>query len=225
MPSSWPIVMTPVPPTPATTMPQGFSASGSAGSGGASTAARRGRSARVLLRALQLAAFDRDEARAEALQARVVLVAGVLVDAALAAELGLDRLDRQAVALHRAVAAAFADQLVDDDALGRVFHRAALAAAALLGRAGLVVDDDGAAGDLAQLALDVVELVAVVHGDARREPGARSSCSSYFSGSSVTTTILAAPSASSSRVISGTFIVPSTGWPPVIATASLNRIL
>ena len=44
MPSSWPMVMTPVPPTPATTMPQGFSASGSAGSGGASTAARRGRS-------------------------------------------------------------------------------------------------------------------------------------------------------------------------------------
>ena len=33
MPSSWPIVMTPVPPTPATTMPQAFSASGSCGSG------------------------------------------------------------------------------------------------------------------------------------------------------------------------------------------------
>ena len=49
--------------------------------------------------------------------------------------------------------------------------------------------------------------------------------SSYFSGSSVTTTIFFAPSASSSRVISGTFRVPSTGWPPVIATASLKRIL
>ena len=33
MPSSWPMVMTPVPPTPATTMPQAFSASGSVGSG------------------------------------------------------------------------------------------------------------------------------------------------------------------------------------------------
>jgi hypothetical protein len=33
MPSSWPIVMTPVPPTPATTMPHGVSATGSAGSG------------------------------------------------------------------------------------------------------------------------------------------------------------------------------------------------
>ena len=73
--------------------------------------------------------------------------------------------------------------------------------------------------------LHVVELVAVVHRDARREARARSRASSYFSGSSVTTTTLAAPSASSSRVISGTFSVPSIGWPPVIATASLKRIL
>ncbi len=33
MPSNWPIVITPVPPTPATTMPHGVSASGSEGSG------------------------------------------------------------------------------------------------------------------------------------------------------------------------------------------------
>ena len=37
MPSSWPMVMTPVPPTPATTMPQGRSATGSTGSGGVPT--------------------------------------------------------------------------------------------------------------------------------------------------------------------------------------------
>ena len=55
--------------------------------------------------------------------------------------------------------------------------------------------------------------------------GAPLLCCSYFSGSSVTTTIFFAPSASSSRVISGTRKVPSTGWPPVIATASLKRIL
>src|SRR6185369_8614358 len=115
------------------------------------------------LGALQLAALDRDEARAEAAQARVVLVAGVLVDPALAPELGLDRLDREAVALHRAVAAAFADELVDADALGRVLHRAALATPALFGRTRLVVDDDGRARELAQLLLDVVELVAVMH--------------------------------------------------------------
>ena len=55
MPSSWPMVMTPVPPTPATTMPQGFSASGSDRLG--RRAARRpgvGRSGALLLRALQL---------------------------------------------------------------------------------------------------------------------------------------------------------------------------
>src|SRR5690606_5483567 len=93
---------------------------------------------RRLGRALVAAAFHRHEARAEALHAGIVLVAGVLVDATLAAELGVHRFDRQAVALHRAVAAAFAHQLVDDDALGRVGEGAALAAAALLGGAGLV---------------------------------------------------------------------------------------
>ena len=59
---------------------------------------------------------------------------------ALAAELGLERLDRQAVRLHAAVAAAFAHELVDHDALGRIGILAALAAAALFGGAGLVVD-------------------------------------------------------------------------------------
>ena len=43
----------------------------------------------------------------------------------------------------------------------------------------------------------------------------------YFSGSSVTITIFVAPSAASWCVICGTVSVPSTGWPPVIATASL----
>ena len=64
----------------------------------------------------QLAALDRHEARAEALEAGIVLVAGRLVDLALAAERGLDRLDRDAVGLDAAIAAALADQLVDEDA-------------------------------------------------------------------------------------------------------------
>ena len=51
---------------------------------------------------------------------------------------------------------------------GRVGKAAALAAAALLGGAGLVVDDRGDAGDLAQLALHRVELVAVTHRRRRR---------------------------------------------------------
>ena len=57
----------------------------------------------------------RQERRAEALHARVVLVARRLVDARLVAELGVHRLDAHAVGLDAAVAAAFAHALVDDD--------------------------------------------------------------------------------------------------------------
>ena len=60
------------------------------------------------LRLAQRAALHGDEARAEALDAGVILVAGRLVDRALAAELGFHRQHRQAVRLHAAVAAAFA---------------------------------------------------------------------------------------------------------------------
>ena len=89
-----------------------------------------------------------------------------MVDLPLAAELGLQRFDRQAVGLRAAVAAALAHQLVDDHALGGLCQGAALAPAALFSGAGLVVNDDGAAGGLAQLALQRVELVAVVHANA-----------------------------------------------------------
>ena len=90
---------------------------------------------------------------------------------ALAAELGLERLHRHAVALVRAVAAALAHRVVDEHALGGIGEGAALAAAALLGGAGLVVDQHGEAGDLAQLALHGIELVAMTDGDAMREAG------------------------------------------------------
>ena len=73
--------------------------------------------------------------------------------------------------LDRAVAAALADRVVDEHALGRIGEGAALAAAALLGGAGLVVDQHGDARDLAQLALHRVELVAMADGDAVREAG------------------------------------------------------
>src|SRR5258708_12433795 len=109
-----------------------------------------------------------DEARAEAVDAGIILVAGRLVDRPLAAELGLDRHDREAIGLRRAIAAALADGLVDEDALGRIGVLAALAAAALLGGAGLVVDQDRDAGHLTQIALDLVEPVAMVDVDPRR---------------------------------------------------------
>src|SRR5882762_7330105 len=105
--------------------------------------------------------MHRDKARAEPLEAGEILVAVRLVDRALAAELGLERLDGHAIRLVRAVAATLADGVVDEDALGRVGEGAALAAAALLGGASLVVDQDREAGDVAQFALHLVELVAV----------------------------------------------------------------
>src|SRR5262249_26321219 len=120
----------------------------------------------------ELAAMHGDEARAEALHAGEVLVAGGLVDGAFAAELGLDRDDRQAVRLHPAVAAAFAHGLVDDDALRRIGIELALAPTPLLGGTGLVVDDRGDAGGLAEVTLQPVQLVAVMHGGARREGAA-----------------------------------------------------
>ena len=129
--------------------------------------------ARDRRRPAQGAALDGDEARAEALQAREVLVAAGLVDCALAAELGLERFHRQAVALHRAVATAFADELVDHDAPRRVGEFVALAAAPLLGGTRLVVHQHRNAFDVAQLALHRVEPVAMAHLDVGREAGAR----------------------------------------------------
>src|SRR5579883_1636120 len=120
----------------------------------------------------QAAAFDRHEAGAEAVEAGIVLVAGRLVDRALGAELGLYGRHRQAVRGDRAVAAALADRLVDEHAPVGIGIGAALAAATLLGGAGLIVDQHRYALVLAQRALDLVELVAVMEGDAGRPFGA-----------------------------------------------------
>src|SRR5690606_39976854 len=65
----------------------------------------------------QLAAVHGDEARTEALDAGVVLVAGVLVDLALASQLGLQRQHRQAVGFLATVAATLAHGGVDEHAL------------------------------------------------------------------------------------------------------------
>src|SRR5262249_18916924 len=100
-------------------------------------------------------------------------VARGLVDAPLAPELRLDRLDRDAVRLHAAVAAALADRLVDDDAPVGVGELAALAQAARLGRAGLVVDERRDTRVPAQRALHAVELVAVMARDAVGEGAPR----------------------------------------------------
>src|SRR3982751_5443827 len=87
----------------------------------------------------QRSARDADEAGTEAPRARVVLVAARLVDLALPAEVGFMRQHRHAIALHAAIAAAFANGLVDEQALGRIDHLALLAATTFLGSAGLLV--------------------------------------------------------------------------------------
>src|SRR5581483_6541525 len=120
----------------------------------------------------QPAALDGDEARAEALYAREILVARGLVDLALASFLDRYRLHREAVRLRAAVAAAFAHHLVDDRAQGGIRIRIALAPPALLRGAGLVVDERRNPGRGAQLALDGVELVAMAdrHAVRPRDP-------------------------------------------------------
>ena len=112
------------------------------------------------------AAFDGDETRAEAVHARVVLVAGRLVDLAFAPELGFHRQDGHAVGFPAAVTAALAHRLVDEDAGLRVGEGAALPASALLGGTGLVEDQGRHAGHGAQFALDHVQLVALADRDA-----------------------------------------------------------
>src|SRR6185312_15554716 len=117
----------------------------------------RGRISRGAIGLPQFAAMHGDKTRAKALDAGKVLVAVRLIDPPLATELGLQRLHRDAVGNGRTVAAAFADPLVDEDALVRIRIEPALAAPALLRRAGLVVDQYSEALDLAQLALHRIE--------------------------------------------------------------------
>src|SRR3984893_551260 len=117
---------------------------------------------------LQLGAVHRDERRAKAFDAGEVLVAARLVDGALAAPLGLQRLHRHAIRFYAAIAAAFADQFVDDDALIGIGEGVALPAAALFGGAGLVVDQHRDAGDFGKLLLYFDQIVAVMDGQPLR---------------------------------------------------------
>ena len=164
------MVMTPVPPTPVTMIPYGRSRPGERRLG---QHWERGAVARHPGALAQGTAVHGDEARAEPLDAGEVLVARGLVDGALAPEPGLERHHRDAVRLHPAVAAPLAYRGVDEGAPGRVGVLPALAPAALLRRAGLVVDEDGDPGDVAQAALHRVELAPVVHGGSGGEPRPR----------------------------------------------------
>ena len=75
----------------------------------------------------QRAPINGDKTRAEALHARVILVARRLVDAPLASVVGLDRLERNTAGLDTAIAAAFADLGIDKQAFGGILVGAAFA--------------------------------------------------------------------------------------------------
>ena len=126
----------------------------------------------------QLAADHGHKAGAKTVGAAVVLVAGALVDLALAPQFGLLGNDRQTVGLDTAVTASFTHCIVDEQALGGIFQSAFFAPAALLRGAGLHKNDDRSTVVFAQLALQGIHLVAVVQavaGDAAElaAPGLR----------------------------------------------------
>ena len=99
------------------------------------------------------AALDGDEARAKSLDAGRVLIATGLVDLPLAAELRLERHDRDTVRLSAAIAATLAHRRVDHDASAGIGQLTAFAAAALFRGTDLIVDQDRDAFCLPQRAL------------------------------------------------------------------------
>src|SRR5262249_25660772 len=129
-----------------------------------------------------------------------------------------------------------ADQFVDDHALVRIGETPAFPAAALLGGASLVVDQHGDAGDRRKFLLDRDQVVAVMDGEPARPllalgifprlvGGDSHALLAIFRREWVRRTSRCAPWAATARAIGGTVSPPSLGWPPVMATASLNRIL
>ena len=117
-----------------------------------------------------------------------------------------------------AVAAAFADQRVDHHALLRIGDLAALAAAALLGGAGLVVDQDAETPFTSRRRFCTSSSSrAVEELDAGREDLRLGPLLDVVADHHDRLHALGAHLVRDLRHVS----VPSTGWPPVIATASL----
>src|ERR1700677_3446213 len=107
------------------------------------------------------ARHDCHEGRAISVEAGEVEIARRLVDPRFPTELGLDRLNRQAIRLGTAVPAALAHPLVDHDALDGVNYCAALALTTQLGSALLIVDDDRDTRCGSQRPLRLVQTIAM----------------------------------------------------------------
>ncbi len=115
------------------------------------------------------AAFDRHEARAEAVDAGIVFIAVILVDLAFAAELRFLRHYGEAVRFDRAVTATLTHEFVDLDEPVRVVHQAAFASASFLGGAGLRVNEYRYSGNVSQFVLNRVEISPMGDRRARRK--------------------------------------------------------
>src|SRR5260370_35825230 len=106
--------------------------------------------------------MDRDKTRTKSLDAGIVLVAIRLVDLPFAAEFSFERLHRNAIRGLRAITAAFADEVVDEDALRRIRIKSPLAASALFGGAGLIVHRNGQALERGRCRLNWVTVPAMM---------------------------------------------------------------
>src|SRR5207247_7847146 len=109
----------------------------------------------------QLCTVHGDKGRTEPIQTGIVFVAARLIDRALAAPFGLQRLYRYAIRFHAAVAAALTNEVVNDHPLVGVGERAALTPAAFLGSAGLIVNEHAHARNGRQLPLDAVKFITM----------------------------------------------------------------
>ena len=118
-----------------------------------------------------IAEFDGDEGRAFTSDTGEVEIAGLLMDPGLAAERCLHRMHAHAVGDLAAVAAAVTDRLIDHNPRGRGRCGTPLPGSAQLRRAALVVDQHRRPGNVAQVALDLVETVAMHDVGAGREAG------------------------------------------------------
>ena len=94
-----------------------------------------------------------DEGRAETLNTRKILIAGRLVNTALAPKRCFNRLHRQAIGCAGAIAAILTNARIDRDAAIGARRQIPLALAAAFGGAFLIIDDDGDALHRAQFLL------------------------------------------------------------------------
>ncbi len=216
MPRIAPMVRTPVPPIPASARFQ-VPADHRQHRLGQARNVRSG----TRIRGFGPPAAHGDEGGQKPFQSGIVLVAHGLVDAPLAAISVSSGSTGDAVGLDRAVAAAFADGRVDPQPQVRDPPSGRACGGGASRRRSLLVDDDGGAGDVAKVPHHRVDLV---RGGERRLPGRGRPGSR---GRADRTSGRCGRPARHGRdgVICWGVSTPSMGWPPVIATASLTRIL